>query len=402
MQIMRIINFRSIMIVFLAMTAIVSSLSLAHAQNKFFATPNRGGVEGAKGSAQIGVLFDENRRENTCTAAGLIFAPTHPKADASGCTSAAGQRDLTGGLTVGANAQVSGSLSVGGGLSINGPVNFPSGVGIGVSPAVTALDVSGAIKVAGEAEVCDANRAGALRYNTGLQQIEFCNGIAWGGLGAGASAILYGGSFERWGYNGGAQVNCSKSNSATGTCACPSGYTERMAYLSWHDCGGACYTSLWMCEATGTAGGGGSSGGSGGSSIPTPPTCSGAGYALQWDGVGWLCDGETLIGGKATSQCASSGGSVFDTGSGKICRFNQSSCPSGWSSYQNFSATTPRDTTGGFCYHNPSTTAPTGCVTGSHSFANTAIETCSQFNPCSGCGCSGSLSSAIIVARGCI
>ncbi len=402
MQLIRSSCFFSLM----AIAAIVLLPHVALAQNKFFSTSNRGGADSGRGTAQIQALLGENQRANTCTAAGLIFAPTHPLADAGGCTPAAGQRDLADGLTVGANAQVSGSLSIGGDLSVSGQVHLPGSVGIGSTPPATTLDVAGAIKVAGDAETCAALTEGSIRYNSASQQMEFCNGTAWGAMGGGGSFVSKYGSGIRCPGDDFVAVCGYEPGSAWNYNVCYSrGHAVTHSWsLNWNSSAdGYQYNSGGAVDVI-CAGGAasGSSGGGGGASVPMPPTCSGAGYGLQWDGSGWLCDGETLIGGKASSQCTSSGGSLFDTGAGKICRFNQSSCPSGWSTYQDYSATSPNDTTGGYCMHNPSTSAPTGCITGGHSFANTAVESCAQFSPCSGCGCSGSVSYANVTARGCI
>ena len=63
----------------------------------------------------------------------------------------------------------------------------------------------------------------------------------------------------------------------------------------------------------------------------------------------WGCDGSEwrqlsfsdnyLIGGKTKRQCIESGGSVTSIPEGKICRFDSSFCPSGWSQYESWSTT---------------------------------------------------------------
>lgn len=178
---------------YILFSALLLVSSPVWAQSKFFSTPNRGGVEGAKQNVMLTMLQNEQQRMNACTAAGLIYAPTNINANTDGCTSAAGQREFSGDVTVGGSSTVSGSLAVGGELSVSGPVTLPTGVGIGSGPATTALDVAGAIRVAGETEVCNADRAGAIRYNASIQSMEFCNGTAWGGMGgSGSIAVLTG------------------------------------------------------------------------------------------------------------------------------------------------------------------------------------------------------------------
>lgn len=49
---------------------------------------------------------------------------------------------------------------------------------------------------------------------------------------------------------------------------------------------------------------------------------------------------EYLVNGKHTDfDCEDAGGSVYNSGGTKFCRFYRSSCPSGWSQYQSWSAT---------------------------------------------------------------
>ena len=60
-------------------------------------------------------------------------------------------------------------------------------VGIGTSSAATKLDVAGGIKVGSDSSACDSSKAGTMRYNAGAMQ--YCNGSAWVGMGAGAGAI---------------------------------------------------------------------------------------------------------------------------------------------------------------------------------------------------------------------
>lgn len=68
------------------------------AQSKFFSTPLRGGAEGAKIQAMTQTLTNELQRMNACTAAGLVYAPTHATADAGGCATQVASRSLVGNL----------------------------------------------------------------------------------------------------------------------------------------------------------------------------------------------------------------------------------------------------------------------------------------------------------------
>lgn len=95
-------------------------------------------------------------------------------------------------------------------------------------------------------------------------------------------------------------------------------------------------------------------------------------------GTSVTTDGTPLLvnGAHTNKNCTDVSGTVVSSGSNNMCRFNSSSCPSGWTQYLNWSTTTPTQVsatsvtycanTGGFptCYAN----------TGSHSWANTAPE----------------------------
>jgi hypothetical protein len=75
---------------------------------------------------------------------------------------------------------------------------------------------------------------------------------------------------------------------------------------------------------------------------------------------------------------------VFDTGVGYMCRISGASCPSGWSKYQEWSATTGNTVT---MYEGPS---PYGSTPGTfdrfdipgHSFTNRIVEYCSHTSAC--------------------
>lgn len=111
---------------------IFAALSVS-AQSKFFSTSSRGGAEGAKQSAQVSTLQGENERMNACTAAGKIYAPTHPNRDSNSCiphltlNPSTGDATFTGGVTA-AGQGVFQSLRVNpGSLSA-----WPTGWGAGI------------------------------------------------------------------------------------------------------------------------------------------------------------------------------------------------------------------------------------------------------------------------------
>ena len=80
------------------------------------------------------------------------------------------------------------------------------------------------------------------------------------------------------------------------------------------------------------------------------------------------------------SDCTSAGGTVMADGTNSYCQLS-GSCPSGWTQYNNFSTTQAKTCTGVNDKNALITcTGATSCTTGSHSFSNTAIETCSYNN----------------------
>ncbi len=123
--------------------------------------------------------------------------------------------------------------------------------------------------------------------------------------------------------------------------------------------------------------------------------CPNAGDILQWDGTEFICTSLDAAGGAGAcsntntilangdntthtvADCLSLGGTAVDTIDGCLCKLSRTtlSCPSGWAMVSNWSTTTNKTCTpygSGSCY--------TSCSTGSHDFANQAVETCRYAN----------------------
>jgi len=175
----------------------------------------------------------------------------------------------------------------------------------------------------------------------------------------------------------GSPISCTATRAANGSCGAAA---TSYAYSASSFSGALC--------STGTA-------------SPASPSFPGQGGSVSWSclgingGASPSCTAsrgtapiEYLIGGiHTTAQC----GSVFDTGSGKICAMGGSSCPTGWTQYQSYSSTSSVTIAAGsdYCYSNANPCSWSSCTTGSHAFSNAARESCNPTNGCANCyyGC---------------
>ena len=148
----------------------------AHGQNKFFSTPNRGGVEGAKSQAILHMLMNENVARKSETAANAASI-TQDKAAADASITAL--KDAT-----------DASLTTIGGCGTQGMIFGPGHALADGNDCISSLQVGNDGRVAlqggmtfGTYELCDPTTAGTIRYNASAKRMEFCNGDVWGMLG---------------------------------------------------------------------------------------------------------------------------------------------------------------------------------------------------------------------------
>ena len=99
--------------------------------------------------------------------------------------SSSGALDFKPGTNINNGANIS--------FSQNGTANFGNAVvsgnmGIGTATPAAPLHVNGEEIVGMNALACSSTTAGAIRYNSSLASLEFCNGTAWGGLPAAATS----------------------------------------------------------------------------------------------------------------------------------------------------------------------------------------------------------------------
>ncbi|MBI1364022.1 MAG: hypothetical protein GC134_08550 [Proteobacteria bacterium] len=150
--------------------ALVALPENALAQSKFFSSSSRGGGEGAKQNAQVTSLQGENDRMNACTAAGMIYAPTHASANPQGCVpnfTFTNGVTVDNGLTVNSGgATVNGLATLNNGATVNNGLSVPSG-NVDVTNRVTA----------GQLYVGSGN-VGSVPTCTGDNKIQW-DGTSW-------------------------------------------------------------------------------------------------------------------------------------------------------------------------------------------------------------------------------
>lgn len=99
----------------------------------------------------------------------------------------AGGQALSGGSNAGEQLTLRGTSSVGGGNIVLNPSGGE--VGIGTTDPQSKLHVAGDIQIGNSSAACSTTVEGAQRYNSTLKRMEYCDGVAWQGLGIPAGAI---------------------------------------------------------------------------------------------------------------------------------------------------------------------------------------------------------------------
>jgi len=272
--------------IFLAVLCSVTLTTSVSAQSKFFGTSSRG-AEGGKANAQIGTLQGENDRMNACTAAGTIYAPTHPSANATtGCVNTF---TFTQGLQIDNGATVNGTLAATNDVTVGGRVtaaevfvgsgnvgNVPTCTGsnkiqwngtnwvcvadeIGATaatetdPQVGGLTNGRWCRTNGSQIICDVNAA----VTCGTSQKLYWNGSTWSciadqGLTAESDPQVGTLTSGKWCTSNGSSINCTSD--------APSGTTTTTTGASCVNCNSVCgcggtLTSCSTCNCNNCSGG---------------------------------------------------------------------------------------------------------------------------------------------------
>lgn len=155
----------------------------AYGQNKFFSTPNRGGVEGAKGQAILNMLMNENAARKRETAANAASITALGNSTDASITALKDATDAS--LTTISNCGTQGMIFGPGHALADGSDCVPS---FQIASDGNVLFQAGA--KFGTYELCDPTTAGTIRYNASAKRMEFCNGDVWGMLGGNAGCSI--------------------------------------------------------------------------------------------------------------------------------------------------------------------------------------------------------------------
>ena len=142
-----------------------------------------------------------------CQNAGKIYAPNHPQKDANGCIpnlviDHSGNVVASGAVSAGAGLEVTGASTITGALNVtSGKITADTGMEVTGTSTISGqlkvtngnIETAGTIKIGGDSATCaGVDDKGSLRYNSGTNKVEFCDGNSWaefgvGGAGAGST-----------------------------------------------------------------------------------------------------------------------------------------------------------------------------------------------------------------------
>ena len=317
--------------------------------NNCIPSTNCSAATNGSGSTQcsVGAISDGSSASGTCAQAGSCSAS---------CSS--GTLSWTNNCTAYANCSASTNGSTGSKCSV-GAINHGSN-------AAGTCDQSGS---------CSASCSnGTLTWTNNCTPASGCSAATNGPVGAQCSvgALANGASGGSCDQNGTCSATCN-SGTLTWSMAC-----QPVTY----SCSGAIPANATLCSGDDT----GLTGNTSRTSVTSCTSGTKCEYACN---AGYILSAGSCVQDYLANQCATDGGTLIDLGGGvRICRFNSATCPAPWTQYLNWSTTTA---TG-------STTPAGNCLTGSHSWSNTAQESCSYnytdsacqtacYNSCSiGCG----------------
>lgn len=344
---------------------------LVQAQSKFFSTSSRGGVEGAKQNVILTVLQNEQQRMNTCTAAGMLYGPTHPQANANGCIP---------GLVL----QEQGHASFSGNLGIGSPAIDVNGVRLYVRDTTPNTNTVIAIDNSGVPGGYDAQ----LILKNSLHQW----GVVAAGPADGADAAGAFGVLDQT-LNGFRLIIDSTGRVGIGT-ASPAykldvnGDISVRGYAKLGTSAEACTTSTeGAIRYNGTD--------------KQVELCNGDDWQVLGAGGSGGYTGSLVNGTHTGADCTGAGGETVEIGGGSyLCRFAGTSCAPGWAKYQNWTTATSAT------YPHPVCSGSRTCS--GHTWANqspncTVVRDnyAAGINSSCGCQCENDGWSATVIQVGC-
>jgi hypothetical protein len=158
----------------------------------------------------------------------------------------------------GLNSMSGTSLPIGAGGNTAMWVTPAGNIGIGTNAPQTNFEVAGEVRIDNTSVACSSSNEGAMRYNSSLKVMQFCNGTTWRVVGEETAGMFEcsGGTADCGGGNSG--VTCTIANYKTWACSCPDVYSAQMQFyvddtrINSFDTGGDglihTYYVLYLCR----------------------------------------------------------------------------------------------------------------------------------------------------------